>query len=54
MKNIGSHFEEMTGVKRVVSEPFCLVSCLPQRMVHGNVKTCDVFKKKDGGGKQSG
>ena len=24
----------------------CLVSCLPQRMLHGNVKTFDVIFKK--------
>ena len=44
---IDSHFKETarceTSRLRAI---LCLVSCLPQRMLHGNVKTFDVIFKK--------
>ena len=55
MKILGSHLEEMT---RCETSRFgaisCLVSCLPQRMLHGNVKNVLRDLKEDGGSKQSG
>ena len=48
MNNIlGSHFEEMTSCETIrLGALSCLVFCLPQRMLHGNVKTFDVICKK--------
>ena len=44
-----SHFKEMARCEtsRLGAIP-CPVSCLPQRMLHGNVKTFDVIFKKMG------
>ena len=46
-KILDSHFKETARCEtsRLRAIP-CLVSCLPQRMLHGNVKTFDVIFKK--------